>query len=237
MLSSLRLNRIAVTYRGACSRSPWTQSSGVSVLGDRVSAPSRAVSLRASASNDASSNSAAAAADSSSSLLSSFMQKYSDSDGSPKDPPPTPRPITRDDVAIQFARSSGAGGQNVNKVNTKVDMRLRLSGASSAAGFLDRQIIAALRVRQKNRINGSDELVVTSQRTRSQLGNIEDALVKMQEIIDDAYSSCLPVVEDREKKAAVKKQLDKGNKKRLEAKKQRSEKKKDRKSGKNIKDW
>lgn len=41
---------------------------------------------------------------------------------------PTPQ-ITLDHVTLNFARSGGPGGQNVNKVNTKVDMRFNVKNA------------------------------------------------------------------------------------------------------------
>lgn len=67
-------------------------------------------------------------------------------------------------MQIKFARSSGAGGQHVNKVNTKVDMRLVLDKAD----WLHPEIKGALRRQERGRINREGELVLTSQLTRSQ---------------------------------------------------------------------
>lgn len=53
----------------------------------------------------------------------------------------------------------------MNKVNTKVDMRLHLGNAT----WLDDEVADAVRRMEKKRINKDDELVIMSQRTRSQL--------------------------------------------------------------------
>ncbi|KAF4360424.1 hypothetical protein CsatB_004071 [Cannabis sativa] len=136
---------------------------------------------------------------------------------------PTPN-ITLDHVTVSFARSGGPGGQNVNKVNTKVDMRFNVKNAH----WLSERIRDRIMQMEKNRINKDGELVISSTRTRTQKGNIEDALEKLQAIIDAAAYVPPPPSEEQKKKIAKMAAI--GEQKRLKSKKVLSDKKAFRRS-------
>jgi len=92
------------------------------------------------------------------------------------------RQSIRNASEISFSRSGGPGGQNVNKLNTKVTLRLRLAfihGLSDAELERAREVLA-------NRITGGDEIVISSDEERSQRTNLERAYFRVEALIAQA---------------------------------------------------
>ena len=81
-----------------------------------------------------------------------------------------------------FSRSGGPGGQNVNKVNTKVTLRVRLDDLAGLTGAES----ARLRETLVHRITGAGELVIAASEERSQRTNLERAYVRMESLIANA---------------------------------------------------
>jgi len=111
------------------------------------------------------------------------------------------------------SRSSGPGGQNVNKVNSKVE--LRFSVVQSTLLYDDEKEIVMKKL--KNKINSEGELLITVQTDRSQLKNKEEAVEKFYELLIKALTPRKPRRSTRPTKSSIEK--------RLEGKKQVSEKK------------
>lgn len=107
------------------------------------------------------------------------------------------------ELSVAFARSGGPGGQNVNKVATKVELRWR-PGESSVLAPEDRQWLLG---RLRGRLTSDGDLIVTSSRTRDQLRNREDARARMARLVAQALERPKPRKRTRPTKQAVERRL------------------------------
>ncbi|XP_039715546.1 large ribosomal subunit protein mL62 isoform X1 [Pteropus medius] len=90
--------------------------------------------------------------------------------------------IPLDRLTISYCRSSGPGGQNVNKVNSKAEVRFHLASAD----WIAEPVRQKMAVTHKNKINRSGELILTSECSRYQFRNLADCLQKIRDMIAEA---------------------------------------------------
>ena len=105
----------------------------------------------------------------------------------------TPRVIIPGtELAFAFSRSGGPGGQNVNKVASKVELRWNPTTSDALAGALSLDERAWVLQRLKNRLTSDGTLIVTSTATRDQLKNRDDATAKLALIVRAALDRPKP---------------------------------------------
>jgi ribosome-associated protein len=118
------------------------------------------------------------------------------------------------ELTFSTSRSSGPGGQNVNKVNTKVTLKFDVAG-SAVLTEEEKQVIAD---KLASRITTEGILVLVSQDKRSQLENKQAVREKFAKLIAKAFEKKKPRKATKPSKASVKQ--------RIETKKRHAEKKK-----------
>jgi len=111
------------------------------------------------------------------------------------------------ELKFSSSRSSGPGGQNVNKVNSKIELRFNISNSE----ILNEDEKVIIFNKLKNKINSDGELIITVQTDRSQLKNKQEAIEKFNDLFTKALTprkkrrSTSPTKASVEKRLKVKK--------------------------------
>jgi ribosome-associated protein len=118
------------------------------------------------------------------------------------------------EIQFTFARSSGPGGQNVNKVSSKAVLRWAVVSSPSLPEAVRRRFLTKYR----RRVTSEGELLMTSQRFRDAGRNVTDCLEKLRVMLADAADAPTPRRPTKPTKGSVRRRLD--NKRKLSQKKQ-----------------
>ena len=128
------------------------------------------------------------------------------------------RPITASllgsELVFSTSRSSGPGGQNVNKVNTKVTVKFDVTNSA----ILTPEEKETISKKLSSRITNDGILILSSQDKRSQLQNKEEVIAKLEKLLSKAFEKKKARKATKPSKTSVQK--------RIKSKKENSEKKK-----------
>jgi ribosome-associated protein len=105
---------------------------------------------------------------------------------------------------ISYARSSGPGGQNVNKVNSKATLRWPLVRSASLPEDVRQRFLA----RHRRRVTSEGDLVLSSQRYRDAHRNAEDCLEKLRGMLLEAARPPRPRKPTRPSRGSVRRRLE-----------------------------
>ncbi|XP_023794727.1 peptidyl-tRNA hydrolase ICT1, mitochondrial [Cyanistes caeruleus] len=156
--------------------------------------------------------------------------------GIPRDPPTRPRCVFQEQLqppaidipmarlTVSYSRSSGPGGQNVNKVNSKAEVRFHLASAD----WIPEAVRQKMALMHRNKINRAGELIVTSEESRYQMRNLAICLEKIRTMVTEAIEK--PKVVSKETAQKLIERVEKMNRERLRQKKIHSTIKQSRKA-------
>ena len=89
--------------------------------------------------------------------------------------------ISEDELVYKVSRSGGPGGQNVNKLNTRITVLFDVANSRSLSDTQKQRILASL----SNRADKNGVIRVIAQKFRTQQANRQAALLRLQEMLQD----------------------------------------------------